>query len=263
MEEKIAIPQTREVDSPEKIQSTPLKIPSARTVCVITIVWMLAFAIYLAGACPSSSLVTRRMITPSWSHANTDVKLIRPEVRLLTQSAKNVAQYIEEGYRIEHGFAKQVTEWAIEIGEAKNLDPLLILAVVATESSFKPKARSGADAEGLMQVMTQVHLDKFQAFGGSGAALEPYPNLVVGSEILRGLIARTGSVRMALKWYSGAANLRTDFGYGAKVIREYSRLSLARKAPDDALQLLRKKKSASTYKNDLKKKKLPFVRWEQ
>ena len=65
-----------------------------------------------------------------------------------------------------------------------DLDPLLILAVIGTESSFKPTARSNAGAEGLMQVMTSVHEAKFDAFGGPEAAFDPYANMVVGTDIL-------------------------------------------------------------------------------
>ena len=79
--------------------------------------------------------------------------------------------------------ARQITDWAVEIGEARDLDPLLILAVIGTESSFKPTARSNAGAEGLMQVMTSVHEAKFDAFGGPEAAFDPYANMVVGTDI--------------------------------------------------------------------------------
>ena len=79
--------------------------------------------------------------------------------------------------------ARQITDWAVEIGEARDLDPLLILAVIGTESSFKPTARSNAGAEGLMQVMTSVHEAKFDAFGGPEAAFDPYANMVVGTEL--------------------------------------------------------------------------------
>lgn len=184
------------------------------------------------------------------------------EEALLNESAAFVAEYIERSYRVDEGHAQQVTQWALEIGKAKDLDPLLILAVVAVESSFKPDARSGAGAEGLMQVMTKVHLDKFQAFGGATAALQGYPNMVVGSEILRQLVQRTGSVGKALKWYSGAANHASDYGYGAKVLAERSRLvEAAIGNPDRAVSLLQKKGRGASYASSVKETKLTYEAW--
>ena len=124
----------------------------------------------------------------------------------LSVSEKEVATYISRSYRVPMAEAEQLTTWAVEIGAGFDVDPLLILAVAAVESSFNPKAKSGAGAEGLMQVMTRVHAEKFHAFGGPQAALAPYPSMVVGTSILSRLITRTGSVQKALKFYFGAAN---------------------------------------------------------
>lgn len=185
-----------------------------------------------------------------------------PDELQLDHAEKHVAEYIARSYRISNEKAKLITQWALEIGKAKDLDPLLILAIVAVESSFNPTARSGAGAEGLMQVMTNVHVDKFRAFGGPSAALQAYPNMVVGSDILSGLIRRTGSVGKALKWYSGAANHASDYGYGAKVLKERSRMIEAASGhPDRAVKLLKEKRQGATYTASVKEKKLPYDAW--
>ncbi len=178
-------------------------------------------------------------------------------------SGTSVATYISRSYRVTREDALQMTEWAIEIGRAQDVDPLLILAVVGTESSYNAKAKSRAGAEGLMQVMTRVHLDKFEPFGGRAAALEPYPNMVVGTSILASLIKKTGSVTKALKWYSGAALHDTDFGYGAKVLKERSRLLVAAKGDSErAVQLSRTKKSGPAFEKKAVVKHLPYEHWE-
>ncbi|MHC5879399.1 lytic transglycosylase domain-containing protein, partial [Streptococcus pyogenes] len=87
------------------------------------------------------------------------------------------------------------------------IDPTLILAVMAIESGFNPFAQSSVGAQGLMQVMTNVHSEKYRHFGGEYAAFDPLSNLRVGVKILREYISRAGSVEGGLKWYVGAANL--------------------------------------------------------
>lgn len=109
---------------------------------------------------------------------------------------------------------------AHEIG----LDPHLILAVMAIESSFNPEAESPVGAQGLMQVMTKVHSKRFEPHGGVQSAKDPITNIRVGSAILKEYVSRSGSVKRGLKSYVGAAAHSHDFGYGAKVLAEYNRM---------------------------------------
>ena len=113
---------------------------------------------------------------------------------------------------------------AFEIGQKAKLDPTLILAIMAIESGFNPFAQSPVGAQGLMQVMTKVHHDKYENFGGKLAAFDPVTNLRVGVKVLQECIARAGSLEAGLKFYVGAANMETDGGYAAKVLAEHARL---------------------------------------
>ena len=79
-------------------------------------------------------------------------------------------------------------------------------------------------AQGLMQVMSKVHRDKFREHGGMHAALDPVANLRVGSAILKDYVKAGGSVEAGLKRYVGAAAFATDSGYGTRVMAEYRRL---------------------------------------
>ena len=79
-------------------------------------------------------------------------------------------------------------------------------------------------AQGLMQVMTKVHSDKYQYFGGEMAAFDPLTNLRVGVKVLQECVTRAGSLEGGLKFYVGAANLDDDGGYTLKVLAENSRL---------------------------------------
>ena len=135
-----------------------------------------------------------------------------------------VAYWLSKKYRVApEPLAALVTE-AYEIGARTKLDPTLILAVMAVESSFNPFAQSPVGAQGLMQVMTRVHTDKYEGFGGHLAAFDPVANLRVGVKVLQECIARAGSLEGGLSYYVGAANLPDDGGYAAKVLAEHFRL---------------------------------------
>lgn len=142
----------------------------------------------------------------------------------LEPAQANVANWISKKYRVAPEPVAALVHEAFRAGELNNLEPTLILAVAAIESSFNPFAQSHAGAQGLMQVMTHVHSDKYAYFGGDYAAFDPKSNLRVGVRILREYIERAGSLQDGLKWYVGAAKLGHDGGYAAKVVAEYRRM---------------------------------------
>ena len=77
-----------------------------------------------------------------------------------------------------------------------------------------------------MQVMTKLHDDKYEAFGGSHAAFDPVTNLRVGVQVLKECIRRTGSLEAGLRSYVGAGNSGEDGGYAAKVLAQQGILRL-------------------------------------
>jgi soluble lytic murein transglycosylase-like protein len=85
-------------------------------------------------------------------------------------------------------------------------------------------AQSPVGAQGLMQVMTKIHVDKYETAGGNLAAFDPVTNLRVGVKVLQECIARAGSIEGGLRYYVGAANLDSDGGYAQKVLSEYARI---------------------------------------
>ena len=103
------------------------------------------------------------------------------------------------------------------------LDPLLVLAMIAVESSFNPDAESTMGAKGLMQIIPRFHLAKLEAHGGEDAVLDPESNIAVGARILQEYVHRLGSLEAGLQQYNGAA--RDESGqYALKVLAERSRL---------------------------------------
>lgn len=154
-----------------------------------------------------------------------------PSERAMAVNPKNlpkeqatVAYWLSKKYRVAPEPLGLLVAEAYETGARVKLDPTLILAIMAVESSFNPFAQSSVGAQGLMQVMTRVHTDKYQDVGGQLAAFDPVTNLRVGVKVLLECIARAGSIEGGLRYYVGAANLPHDGGYSAKVMAEHQRL---------------------------------------
>jgi len=142
----------------------------------------------------------------------------------LPKQQANVAYWLSRKYRVAPEPLSALVAEAYDIGPRNQIDPNLILAVMAIESGFNPFAQSQMGAQGLMQVMTKVHSDKYDSFGGKLAAFDPIANLRVGVNVLKECIVRSGSVEAGLKQYVGAANLDNDSGYANKVTAEHKRL---------------------------------------
>lgn len=138
----------------------------------------------------------------------------------LTRQQAAVAKWISRRYNVALEPIGRLVQEAWAIGHHTKLDPTLILAIAAIESRFNPFAQSAMGAQGLMQVMTRVHGDKYEPFGGTHAAFDPISNLKVGVQVLRECIARAGSLEAGLRWYVGAANSNDDGGYIGKVLAE-------------------------------------------
>lgn len=147
-----------------------------------------------------------------------------PAQQALVKQQKIVANWLAKRYRIANQAAHSFVSVAYLTAKEFKLDPLLILSVMAIESGLDPFAESPVGAQGLMQVMSKVHRDKFDEFGGIKAALDPEANIRVGTQILKEYVTRGGSVEAGLKMYVGAALADHDGGYGSKVLAEYRRL---------------------------------------
>jgi hypothetical protein len=144
----------------------------------------------------------------------------------LTRQQAAVAHWISRRYRVAPEPISRLVKEAWSVGGHVGLDPTLILAIMAVESSFNPFAQSSVGAQGLMQVMTHIHDDKYEAFGGNFAAFDPVTNLRVGVQVLKECIERSGSLEAGLRAYVGAANLPDDGGYAGKVLAEQANLRL-------------------------------------
>lgn len=152
---------------------------------------------------------------------------------VLPEQQAKVAFWLSRKYRVAPEPLSVLVAEAFRLGEQVRIDPTLILAVMAIESRFNPFAQSPVGAQGLMQVLTRVHTEKYEDFGGRLAAFDPLANLRVGVQILQDCIRRAGSIEGGLRLYVGAVS--TDGAdYINKVMAEHTRLqhvAMGRPAP--------------------------------
>lgn len=146
------------------------------------------------------------------------------DLKQLTRQQASLANWIARRYKVAPEPIAALVQEAWAMGTRAGLDPTLILAIMAVESSFNPFAQSPVGAQGLMQVLTRVHDDKYQAFGGNRAAFDPISNLRVGVQVLKECIARAGSLQEGLRFYVGAALIEGDGGYVGRVISEQTHM---------------------------------------
>jgi hypothetical protein len=122
-----------------------------------------------------------------------------------TESKNRVAACISKRYKITSDAALKITQLAEEVAAKHELDPNLILAIIANESKFHPLLVSPVGALGLMQIMPNVHKRKLAAYGGENAALNPEVNMMIGATIISSFIRQTGSLEGGLAMYVGAS----------------------------------------------------------
>jgi Transglycosylase SLT domain len=138
----------------------------------------------------------------------------------LTRAQANVARWIVRRYHVAPEPVARLVQESWTVGQRTGIEPTLILSVMAIESSFNPFAQSPVGAQGLMQVMTKIHSDKYDPYGGHLAAFDPVSNLRVGVLVLKECIAKGGGLASGLRYYVGAGSGDDDGGYAAKVIAE-------------------------------------------
>lgn len=134
-----------------------------------------------------------------------------------------LSDYLGKRYRVSPQVIFDLVALAHKVGHQHKLDPLLIIAVMGVESSFNPIAESPVGAKGLMQIIPRLHAEKLEPFGGQKAVFEPAANVVVGAQILKEYLRRTGNLGIALQMYAGALGDSED-EYTRRVLSERQRL---------------------------------------
>jgi len=144
----------------------------------------------------------------------------------LSREMARVKAYVARRYRVSQVALEPLLAEAENVGGQLGLDPLLLVAVIAIESSFNPFAESSIGAQGLMQVIPRFHMDKIGDDAGADALFDPQLNIRVGALVLKEGLARYGTLQNALQYYGGALN-DPKAGYANKVLAMKARLNSA------------------------------------
>lgn len=141
-----------------------------------------------------------------------------------TQKARVLTNFIQDKFNIPQSKANTIVAEAFRNGLKRDLQPELILAVIAVESTFREKAVSSVGARGLMQVMPSAHPKKVKSIGGLRALYDPKKNISVGTHILaQYLDLSAGNIRRTLLRYNGS--LRDSRSrYPEKVMSVYNQM---------------------------------------
>jgi soluble lytic murein transglycosylase-like protein len=157
---------------------------------------------------------------------NTAERAVAVDPAKLTAAQARVADWLARKYHLAPEPMAAFVQEADRLSKASRLPPNLILAVAAIESNFHPFIESEAGAQGLMQVVKNVHRKRFEQHGGAAAAFDPLTNMRVGVQILGDFIHQQGgNVDAGLRAYLGGVALEEDNGYVAKVRAEEARLN--------------------------------------
>ncbi|MFO0125097.1 MAG: transglycosylase SLT domain-containing protein [Betaproteobacteria bacterium] len=141
-----------------------------------------------------------------------------------------MSRWLASTYKVAPEPVAALVREAHFVGPRLKLQPTMIRAVMATESSLNPFSESSAGAQGLMQVMPKVHARRFEEHGGPMTAFDPLTNLRVGARVLHDCIKLTGgSVEDGLRFYLGGSRVDDALAaeYIAKVMALKARLEEA------------------------------------
>jgi soluble lytic murein transglycosylase-like protein len=146
----------------------------------------------------------------------------------LTQWRSTLAKRIGTDYNLAPQAADFLVQASQQAAEQQKVDPVLLLAVVGTESRFNPYLISSSGAIGLTQTMPSAHPGTIKAVSDQGGTLvDPSSNLHVGAAILAEYLTKTRGDRVAaLQAYNGAGNDHQAH-YAHRVLHIYDHLRAA------------------------------------
>lgn len=142
------------------------------------------------------------------------------------QFRERVVAYIGNTYKVQRALAQEIVDATFVVSRKNDMDPLLVLGIIAKESSFNHKARSGYGATGLMQIHAPSHQALLKEIGirdrnpkvvQKKLTSRVRLNVTAGVRIYKAYEKQYGSAVKALQAYNGAKHDRSQ-RYAKKVL---------------------------------------------
>ena len=206
------------------ITHSGLAMVGLTALALVLALWLNPQWLYSAEVAVVNGLRDRQVLL-SWLPQDTTGRATAMHLQDLPKPQAAVAEWLAKKYKVAPEPLAALVAESYELSKKTKLAPHFILAVMAIESNFHPYVQSQAGAQGLMQVVTDIHVKRYEAYGGRLAAFDPIANLRVGVAVLTDAIKmRGGSIEEGLKFYLGGYALTEDGGYVAKVFAQQAQL---------------------------------------
>ena len=129
------------------------------------------------------------------------------------------------GQRMYPRLSREIVDSAIKYSEKYDLSPILVLAIVRTESEYYPFALSKQNAKGLMQINPEANQElllREKIFKEPADIFDPERNIEAGCFLLRRFINESPDFDTALDKYLGADSV----SYKAQIHEAMGRILL-------------------------------------
>src|SRR5260221_3974892 len=155
-----------------------------RTKAQRRLAWALSVLIGVSMCLRTSELQTEFTMLPHPEPARSIDLTCRILATDMAPAIKALSRDIARRFHLAEGAAVGITRAAFTAGQARGIDPTLVLAIAAVESQFRPGAVNPATgAKGLMQIMPRWHQDKILRIGGEPSLILIAPTISVGAPI--------------------------------------------------------------------------------
>lgn len=151
---------------------------------------------------------------------------VKPTVSRNT-AAKSPTQHklalaITKVYRaVEYETAQRIVELTHQHARKHNLNPMLMIGLIAAESSFNRNAVSPVGAIGYTQVLPKWHQEKIRGRDLRDVRV----SIEVGAQVLKDCFDRRGNTKMALACYNGAQRKKDIEEYYTMVMDRKDRIT--------------------------------------
>ncbi len=135
------------------------------------------------------------------------------------QFRESLIAYIGATYKVPGALAHEIVDATFAVSRRNNMDPLLVLGIIAKESSFNHKATSSYGATGLMQIHAPSHKALLKEIGVQDRNPKVVQkkltsklrlNVTAGVRIYKAYEKQYGSAVKALQAYNGAKHDTTQ-----------------------------------------------------